>query len=107
MWVSGVMCVGERGDVWVSGAMHAHFLSMNLPSPHRRTPLHCSASCSNLEMVQFLVHNGASVFTKTVDGQTPLRVAYEEFEDSGEGEGSAASECLDYLLCEWGLVMAR
>ena len=76
------------------------------PLPHRRTPLHCSASCSNLEMVQFLIHNGASVFTKTVDGQTPLRVAYEEFEDSGEGEGSAASECLDYLLCEWGRVMA-
>ena len=77
-------------------------LLLYLPTPTCRTPLHCAASCSNLEMVQYLIHNGASVFMKTVDGQTPLRVAFEEFEESGDTEGSAASECLDYFLCEWG-----
>ena len=99
---SRTMRDGEEG-VGVGGAL----LQLNTfhcpsPSPPHRTPLHCSASCSNLEMVQYLIHNGASVFMKTVDGQTPLRVAFEEFEDSGDTEGSATSECLDYLLCEWG-----
>ena len=37
-----------------------------------RTPLHCAASCNNLNMVHLLVENGAAVYSQTVgDNETP------------------------------------
>lgn len=37
-----------------------------------RTPLHCAASCNNVEMVKLLVQNGACLFAMTFsDRQIP------------------------------------
>jgi len=55
-----------------------------------RTPLHCAASCNNIDVVRLLVENGAAVFTKTVtDEETALNKC-------GDGDGSFTA-CLQYL----------
>ena len=38
-----------------------------------RTPLHCAASCNNVDMVRLLIEHGAAVFAKTInDEETAL-----------------------------------
>ncbi len=52
-------------------------------------------------MIHYLIDNGASLFLTTQDGETPLKIAIEEYEVQGEGkqEGSQmAVECLHYLI---------
>jgi ankyrin repeat protein len=45
----------------------------------QRTPLHCAAGWSTLEMVEFLVGNGADINAMTVKGDTPLDFARDNF----------------------------
>jgi len=52
-----------------------------------RTPLHCAASCSNVEMVRLLVENGAAVFARTVSDEES---ALDKCEDN-------ADACAQYL----------
>jgi len=55
-----------------------------------RTPLHCAASCNNVDMVRLLVENGAAVFAKTIsDEETALNKCE-------ENDGSF-SACFQYL----------
>ena len=73
--------------------------------PHR-TPLHCAVAYSNLEMIHYLLENGASLFLETRDGETPLKIGVEEYELSQEAVGHGeevlssvpAEECLKYLI---------
>jgi hypothetical protein len=76
----------------------SHGFNVNKADNDGWTALHCAASCCNLEVLRYLVHNGSSLFMKTSNDLTPLRVCFEEFEDSSEEDKSSASECLDYLL---------
>ena len=53
-----------------------------------RTPLHCAASCNNVDMVRLLVENGAAVLARTIsDEETALNKCEET-------DGSA---CVQYL----------
>lgn len=54
------------------------------------TPLHCAASCNNLQMVKFLVESGACLFASTLsDHETPAEKC-EEDEEGFDG-------CSEYL----------
>ena len=46
---------------------------------HARTPLHCAAGWSTLEMVQLLVSKGANIKALTSSGDPPLSFARENF----------------------------
>jgi apoptosis-stimulating of p53 protein 1 len=64
------------------------------------TPLHCAASCNNLQMVKFLVESGACLFAATLsDHETPAEKC-EEDEEGFDG-------CSEYLYSEWHSVAGR
>ena len=44
------------------------------------TPLHASAACENLAMVQYLVENGADVAAINADGNLPVDLVEEDEE---------------------------
>jgi len=55
-----------------------------------RTPLHCAASCNNVDMVRLLVENGAAVLAKTTsDEETALNKC--------EENDASFDACLQYL----------
>lgn len=63
---------------------------MNAQDSDGWTPLHCAASCNNLEMVKFLVESGACLFAATLsDHETPAEKC-EEDEEGFDG-------CSEYL----------
>jgi apoptosis-stimulating of p53 protein 1 len=53
------------------------------------TPLHCAASCNNLEMVKFLGH-GACIFATTLSDR---ETAAEKCEEEEEGPATPAATC--------------
>ena len=54
------------------------------------TPLHCAASCNNLEMVKFLVEHGACIFATTLSDRETAAEKCEEEEEGYRG-------CFEYL----------
>ena len=67
-----------------------------------RTPLHCAVAYTNLEMIRFLVQQGASLFMMTKDGDTPLKIIAEEYksqkeEDKDSERASQLVACLHHL----------
>lgn len=49
--------------------------------PHFRTPLHCAASCNNVQVCKFLVESGAAVFATTYSDMQTAADKCEEMED--------------------------
>ena len=76
-----------------------------------RTPLHVAVAYRNLEMLKFLVHQGASLFVATHDGDTPLKILVEDHkmiskEEKDSEKTSQLEACLQYLtggmsICQW------
>lgn len=67
---------------------------MNAQDSDGWTPLHCAASCNNLEMVKFLVESGACLFAATLsDHETPAEKC-EEDEEGFDG-------CSEYLYSKY------
>lgn len=46
-----------------------------------RTPLHCAASCNNVQLCKFLVESGAAVFATTYSDMQTAADKCEEMED--------------------------
>lgn len=46
-----------------------------------RTPLHCAASCNNVQVCKFLVESGAAVFATTYSDMQTAADKCEEMED--------------------------
>ena len=79
---------------------------MHINPPPCRTPLHCAIAYSNLEMLQYLLENGASLFLEAREGETPLRIGMEEYRLQQEAQGytnPATEECLKCLMGECGI----
>lgn len=55
-----------------------------------RTPLHCAASCNNVQVCKFLVESGAAVFAATY---SDLQTAADKCEEMEEGY----SQCSQFL----------
>lgn len=49
--------------------------------PIVRTPLHCAASCNNVQVCKFLVESGAAVFATTYSDMQTAADKCEEMED--------------------------
>lgn len=70
------------------------------------TPLHCAASCNNLEMVKFLVESGACLFAATLsDHETPAEKCEEDEEGFDGCSEYLYSKCAAVLLDTFGLVI--
>ena len=52
-----------------------------VPCPLCRTPLHCAASCNNVQVCKFLVESGAAVFATTYSDMQTAADKCEEMED--------------------------
>lgn len=55
-----------------------------------RTPLHCAASCNNVQVCKFLVESGAAVFAATY---SDMQTAAEKCEELEEGY----AQCSQFL----------
>ena len=58
--------------------------------PCARTPLHCAASCNNVQVCKFLVESGAAVFATTY---SDLQTAADKCEEMEEGY----TQCSQFL----------
>lgn len=67
--------------------------SLTLP-PHIRTPLHCAASCNNVQVCKFLVESGAAVFAMTY---SDMQTAADKCEEMEEGY----TQCSQFLYGQW------
>lgn len=56
----------------------------------RRTPLHCAASCNNVQVCKFLVESGAAVFATTY---SDMQTAADKCEEMEEGY----TQCSQFL----------
>lgn len=63
---------------------------MSLPC---RTPLHCAASCNNVQVCKFLVESGAAVFAMTY---SDMQTAADKCEEMEEGY----TQCSQFLYGE-------
>lgn len=61
----------------------------------RRTPLHCAASCNNVQVCKFLVESGAAVFAMTY---SDMQTAADKCEEMEEGY----TQCSQFL---YGMLM--
>ena len=86
--------VSKINHYWVVALLRAVFFF--------RTPLHCAVVYTNLEMIRYLVHQGASLFMMTKDGDTSLKIITEDYksqkeEDKDSEKASQLVACLHYL----------
>lgn len=58
-----------------------------------RTPLHCSASCNNVQVCKFLVESGAAVYATTY---SDMQTAADKCEEMEEGY----AQCSQFLYGE-------
>lgn len=58
--------------------------------PVHRTPLHCAASCNNVQICKFLVESGAAVFASTY---SDMQTAADKCEEMEEGY----AQCSQFL----------
>lgn len=58
-----------------------------------RTPLHCAASCNNVQVCKFLVESGAAVFATTY---SDMQTAADKCEEMEEGY----AQCSQFLYGE-------
>ncbi len=58
-----------------------------------RTPLHCAASCNNVQVCKFLVESGAAVFAMTY---SDMQTAADKCEEMEEGY----TQCSQFLYGE-------
>lgn len=61
-----------------------------------RTPLHCAASCNNVQVCKFLVESGAAVFATTYSDMQTAADKCEEMEDG-------YAQCSQFLYGETAL----
>lgn len=59
-----------------------------------RTPLHCAASCNNVQVCKFLVESGAAVFAMTC---SDMQTAADKCEEMEEGY----TQCSQFLYGMW------
>lgn len=59
-----------------------------------RTPLHCAASCNNVQVCKFLVESGAAVFAMTY---SDMQTAADKCEEMEEGY----TQCSQFLYGRW------
>lgn len=69
------------------------FYSSSVIISHR-TPLHCAASCNNVQVCKFLVESGAAVFAMTY---SDMQTAADKCEEMEEGY----TQCSQFLYGEW------
>lgn len=63
-----------------------------------RTPLHCAASCNNVQVCKFLVESGAAVFATTY---SDMQTAADKCEEMEEGY-TQCSQFLYGMCSKWG-----
>lgn len=63
-----------------------------------RTPLHCAASCNNVQVCKFLVESGAAVFAMTY---SDMQTAADKCEEMEEGY----TQCSQFLYGELRLLL--
>lgn len=65
-------------------------LHLRSPTLLCRTPLHCAASCNNVQVCKFLVESGAAVFAMTY---SDMQTAADKCEEMEEGY----TQCSQFL----------
>lgn len=73
---------------------------LNLTALSRRTPLHCAASCNNVQVCKFLVESGAAVFAMTY---SDMQTAADKCEEMEEGY----SQCSQFLYGRCTVLLSR
>lgn len=65
-----------------------------------RTPLHCAASCNNVQVCKFLVESGAAVFAATY---SDMQTAADKCEEMEEGY----TQCSQFLYGVYALYLSH
>lgn len=82
-------------DIWDQANQSGPFFQIFLPPSLfvSRTPLHCAASCNNVQVCKFLVESGAAVFATTY---SDMQTAADKCEEMEEGY----AQCSQFLYGE-------
>ena len=65
-WVSNTELSHVRYHIKIIFRFLVHWgVDINAADSDGWTPLHCAASCNSVQMVKFLVENGAQIFAET------------------------------------------
>ena len=74
--------------------------SISLSLSPTRTPLHCAASCNNVQVCKFLVESGAAVFAVT---HSDMQTAADKCEEMEEGYAQCSQflyrQCVCVCVC--------
>lgn len=74
----------------LSHYLHSCLLTFFSSTLSLRTPLHCAASCNNVQVCKFLVESGAAVFAMTY---SDMQTAADKCEEMEEGY----TQCSQFL----------
>ena len=70
--------------------------SLSLSLSPTRTPLHCAASCNNVQVCKFLVESGAAVFAVT---HSDMQTAADKCEEMEEGYAQCSQFLYGQCVC--------